>query len=154
MCTGDASTCRERSGQRKHGSGAGRRCTAALEEAGAGAAQDCFWPPQVIELSLSEAGLVDLSFSGLSAFFFFTLSPATPLQTRLSLIHISAPAASSRLKHFNTLLSQTFNEVSNIQTCETSLVTQAKLQLWKKNNWALLWVKLIQIAVQQVWNVF
>lgn len=46
VCSGDASTGGERPGQRKHSAGAGWGSTAALEKAGSGTAQDCFWPPQ------------------------------------------------------------------------------------------------------------
>lgn len=43
--SGNASTNQQRRSKRKHGPGAGRGCTAALEEAGPGATQDCLRPP-------------------------------------------------------------------------------------------------------------
>lgn len=47
MClfSGNAPTNEQRHTERKHGPGAGGGCTAALEEAGPGATQDCLWPP-------------------------------------------------------------------------------------------------------------
>lgn len=47
MClfSGNAPTSEQRHTERKHGPGAGGGCTAALEEAGPGATQDCLRPP-------------------------------------------------------------------------------------------------------------
>lgn len=51
LFAGDASAGRQWAEQRKHGAGAGRGSTAALEEAGAGAAKDRFRSTQNAELN-------------------------------------------------------------------------------------------------------
>ena len=51
VCSGDASAGGQQPGQREHGAGAGWRSSAALEETGPGATQDCFRPPQAAQLN-------------------------------------------------------------------------------------------------------
>lgn len=77
LLSGHTTANEQRPGESKHGPGAGRRCSAALEEAGPGATQDCLWPPQNAELnSRGDLRCRESNLSWLSA---LLLPPALPL---------------------------------------------------------------------------